>query len=216
MLMFLASMSLWIVVFCMLYLVYVILFGLALGKWHVDKFGYCYRYKGIATSDSSHPKVDQIYLGITCLYMFALLSTSYTETHGSPGSLHSSFPALSSVGLEIGLRKWFVSLRDRYNSVRVFKEPKYASILERLLARYIWLYSLSLRIGIVCVTVGQYLLHLYMVWAIRSANRVHLQGDSEDTWGFGQVVALIQILPVLKGCTENCIGKTLIRDLHMY
>ena len=68
---------------------------------------------------------------------------------------------------------------------------------------------------LVCIPLAQFLLHLYMVWAIRSANRMHLQGESEDTWGFGQVVALVQILPILKGCTKNCMGESAARSLHI-
>jgi hypothetical protein len=59
---------------------------------------------------------------------------------------------------------------------------------------------------------AQYLLHLYTVWAIRSANQVHLQGDFEDTWGFGQVVALVQILSCLKGCVRNYISTALLKS----
>ena len=46
-----------------------------------------------------------------------------------------------------------------------------------------------------------------MVFAIRAANEEHLTGDSEDKWGFRQIVALMLILLVIKGCIENYIGK---------
>jgi hypothetical protein len=62
-----------VVLFSFLYLVFAILFGIALEKWDVDQVGHCYRDNGISTPGSSHPKVDRIYLGITYFYMFSSL-----------------------------------------------------------------------------------------------------------------------------------------------
>lgn len=37
----------------------------------------------------------------------------------------------------------------------------------------------------------QYPLHIYMIFALRAGNEHLLNGDSENYWGFGQVVALV-------------------------
>jgi hypothetical protein len=46
-----------------------------------------------------------------------------------------------------------------------------------------------------------------MVIAIRVPNQSFLEGDSENTWGFGQVVALVLLIPILKECVFGFIGK---------
>ena len=51
---------------------------------------------------------------------------------------------------------------------------------------------------LILIAVLQYPLHLYMLIAIRESNRDTLGGDSEDSWGFGQIVAL-----TLLGFTEE-------------
>jgi hypothetical protein len=37
----------------------------------------------------------------------------------------------------------------------------------------------------------QYAIHIYMIFAMRAANEHHLKGHSENSWGFGQVVAMV-------------------------
>jgi len=49
----------------------------------------------------------------------------------------------------------------------------------------------------------QYPLHLYNVFALRAANQHLLSGESENTWGFGQIVALIMVGQTL---VEFCRG----------
>lgn len=236
---FLVSTSFWTFVFCILYLVYAILFGLALGRWNVDRFGYCYRYKGIASPTSSHPTVDQIYLGITCLYMFSLLGYSYTESYAYTTLLYK-LPALGLAELTkmAGLGEQYGALQDRFEPHIAFYRAQYGFVREILSGRYpLFLHNLAIidrppssrerRLfsflnsfdslsSAMSLPLAQYLLHLYMVWAIRSANQVHLQGDFEDTWGFGQVVALVQIFSCLRGFVENCISKALLKNSHMY
>jgi hypothetical protein len=224
---FLVSSSLWIVIFCVLYLAYVILFGIALARWDVDRFGYCYRGEGITSPRELHPEADQLYLGITSLYMFALLYRSYIDSHGVPMLFYSSWPESFREKYDSFIGR--LALQEtQFNDALGLLFAKYIRTLPTLARRYIMNSSpaihfrtllvpqnSSTELAFVFLPLGQFLLHLYMVWAIRSANRMHLQGESEDTWGFGQVVALIQILPVLKGCAKDCMGKTAFRNLHV-
>ncbi|KAK1831432.1 hypothetical protein QBC39DRAFT_351297 [Podospora conica] len=53
----------------------------------------------------------------------------------------------------------------------------------------------------------QYPLHLYSVVALRVSNRGLLEGDSEDSWGFGQVVALVLLGAVLVQCVYGVFGE---------
>lgn len=53
----------------------------------------------------------------------------------------------------------------------------------------------------------QYPLHLYNVFALRASNHDLLQGDSENDWGFGQIVALIMVGQTLVECCRAVHGK---------
>lgn len=57
----------------------------------------------------------------------------------------------------------------------------------------------------------QYPLHLYSVVALRVSNGRLLEGDSEDTWGFGQVVALVLLGAVLARCVYGVFGESGLR-----
>jgi len=224
---FLVSNALWITVFCILYLVFAVLFGKALGRWDVNEVGFCYRDWGITSSVQTHPEADHIYLSITCIYMFSLLYASLLKSHKTT-LLAGTF--------------WPLPIREVYNAyiggmalyekkvnraigaffakcIRFFPvliRTKITDLSSRMpLPSILDFYNLSMELGLVLVPLYQFLLHLYMVWAIRSGNRMYLKGESEDTWGFGQVIALVQILPILKGCTKDCIGNTAIRILHI-
>ncbi|KAK5993896.1 hypothetical protein PT974_07334 [Cladobotryum mycophilum] len=62
-----------IVVFSCLYLAFTIDFGKSLGRWDNDVSGRCYIIKGISDPEDIHPDVDQVYLTITCFYLFICL-----------------------------------------------------------------------------------------------------------------------------------------------
>jgi hypothetical protein len=53
------------------------------------------------------------------------------------------------------------------------------------------------------VAMVQYPLHLYNVFALRAGNQHLLSGESENTWSFGQIVALIMVGQTL---VEFCRG----------
>ena len=60
--------------FAILYLAFSIRFGIALKGWDDSLPGHCYDSARIALPDASHPYVDNIYLSITCFYLFVMLS----------------------------------------------------------------------------------------------------------------------------------------------
>jgi len=69
----------------------------------------------------------------------------------------------------------------------------------------------AMRVWLVFTALLQFPLHLYMVIALRAANEKYLEveEDSEQTWGFGQVVALVLVIPVLREYIRGRISKGL-------
>ncbi|KAL6923063.1 hypothetical protein FSST1_000337 [Fusarium sambucinum] len=57
--------------------------------------------------------------------------------------------------------------------------------------------------AIVPLAMAQYPLHLYMTIALRAGNDSILSGDSENAWGFGQIVALILCAATLLECVKG-------------
>ena len=55
------------------FLTYVILFGVRLRSWDNAIEGHCYSTDKLARPGDPHPKVDNIYITITCLYLFSTL-----------------------------------------------------------------------------------------------------------------------------------------------
>jgi hypothetical protein len=49
--------------------------------------------------------------------------------------------------------------------------------------------------------------HLYFVIALRAVNQPLLEGGSENSWGFGQVVAIIMLGGTLLECYKGFSGK---------
>jgi hypothetical protein len=62
--------------------------------------------------------------------------------------------------------------------------------------------------SLVFVSFGQYPLHLYMAIKIRTANENSLLGDSENSWGFGQIVPLILLIPIIRDIGKAYIGMS--------
>ena len=69
-----------IAIFLMLYLTFVIMFGIRLNDWDDSTPGQCYSTSRIAVPDGLHPVGDQIYLGITSFYCIGLLSAATIES----------------------------------------------------------------------------------------------------------------------------------------
>ena len=178
----LVSNKLIVAAFCIFYLAYVILFGMALNKWNPDELGHCYRYHLVALPDSSHPHVDKIYLGITCYYMFSLLFLCVILAQVDQAVIYGISQKYSTTETPCGPADVMIYL---------------------LLVGLVWL----MRFAVVSTALLQFPLHLYMVIALRVSNEKYLEGDSEDAWGFGQVVALILVIPVLRECANGYTGK---------
>ncbi len=61
-------------------------------------------------------------------------------------------------------------------------------------------------IALIAMTMLQYLLHLYMVIALWVLNQGLLEGELENTWGFGQVAALVMVGSTVIECMRGIRG----------
>ncbi|KAL2289316.1 hypothetical protein FJTKL_02320 [Diaporthe vaccinii] len=53
--------------------------------------------------------------------------------------------------------------------------------------------KMSTKIFLLLISLGQFPVHTYEIFALRHYNEHYLSGDSEDSWGFGQIVALVSL-----------------------
>ena len=70
--------------------------------------------------------------------------------------------------------------------------------------------------SVLIITMMQYPVHVYTVFTLRIANEDRLDGDSENNWGFGQVVALALLTSSVLQCIRTVIGKFLIVILNSF
>ena len=62
-----------ITIFGLLYFGFTIMLGIRLNDWNDEVPGRCYNASRIALPNAKHPLDDQVYLGLTSLYVFTLL-----------------------------------------------------------------------------------------------------------------------------------------------
>jgi hypothetical protein len=210
----LVSWPFFIAIFVVLYLIFVILFGITLSKWNYDEPGRCYNTHLIAMSSSSHPSVDRIYLGISCVYTLSSFYIVFFFSRAFKSHLASTNPAdaaldnkreqPSAEAMAKEARRKKVTETEAYPSpgtmLKVLRSGDKRSINHFLLGQ--------MRFSVVFIALLQYPLHLYMAVAIRVSNQPYLEGESENTWAFGQIVALVLLVPVIKECAEGYIEYT--------
>lgn len=62
-------------------------------------------------------------------------------------------------------------------------------------------------LSVLSLAIVQYPVHGYMLFALRHSNEAYLSGDSESSWGFGQVVALVLVAATIMDCVRSIISK---------
>lgn len=176
-----------------------VIFGTKLWDWNDDLAGKCYTTVGLARPYASHPKVDGTYVGMTAttlvLEVFACVFTVARAT--------------KDVKMDRGLEK---AKKTMLRAQRPSKEPlphhvrmaqfKAEQNAEALLKATNFTPS-SLRRMKVLVFVPAlvlYIVSVYMVMTLRAHNVPRLKrsyGDTENSWGFGQIVAITSLLAVI-------------------
>jgi hypothetical protein len=211
-----------VALFLCLYLAFVIMFGIKLQTWDDEIPGQCYYANGISMPNSLHPLGDQLYLAVTCLYFFASMAAcgivalnSILQLHHFPVSEYV-IPILSAMSIFQGTASPSIfdlvsgAISDVFNSSHAEElslKEWLASIVQRLrdsgkplLALAFSTGSDRLKLAVLTLAMLQYPLHIYMIFALRAGNEHLLNGDSENYWGFGQIVALVLLASsVLQG-----------------
>ncbi|KUL84429.1 hypothetical protein ZTR_08799 [Talaromyces verruculosus] len=155
--------SVMIALFICLYIVFIVLFGFRLNNWNDKVPGHCYYYAvRIPFPNLLHPPLtDILYLTSTCI--------SFSNSMGFCGAISSS----------PNPQRMYAQAAQRFPNKKIMKP------LPLMLAPHDYKALLLL------LATFQYAIHIYMIFAMRAANEHHLKGDSENSWGFGQVVAMV-------------------------
>jgi len=183
---FLVSRGLLLFIFTAFYVAFAVLFGLRLADWENKIAGLCYHSDNIALSSAAHPAADRAYLIATSLLMGLALAGCLVLNPRAFGQIWGLLDIKST------------------DEGRVF-------VLGLILLYPAFLMFLSL----IFVSFGQYPLHLYMAVKIRMANEKFLSGDSENSWGFGQIVPLVLLIPIIRDIGKAYIGMFLTRGTMM-
>lgn len=218
-------------VFSVLYLAFSILFGIALQGWDDQTLGRCYVTTNISASGAAHPYVDHIYLAVTCLFLFVILIAALPPLWDLELPWARGFKIRNLTNIPMLLERFKRSGRSRryatlHSAVTMYLQI--VSIVVGVASAFgngvaysivggfrlfvddtVWdeLAEQKKQIAVICPLLFQYPLHLYMVLTMRRWNSGLLDGDSEDAWGFGQVVALVLLAPTLLMCIQAIFSK---------
>ncbi|RSM00856.1 hypothetical protein CDV31_011609 [Fusarium ambrosium] len=186
-----------------------VVFGTTLKNRDEKVPGRCYNTGLIAAPDSMHPSVDMIYLGITGFWSAAALLCCYYT-----GPMPSRSGPLSMVLFRSALEQLQKFMSDSLvvgsilpnrlmpgYSDKTFRWDPMKLVLKCQILFFCLLFhpKAKYRVWLMMpLAMALYPLHLYMTIAIRIGNERFLEGDPENEWGFGQIVALVL-------CAATCI-----------
>ena len=135
------------------------MFGIRLNEWNDKIPSRCYSTSGIASSNAKHPLVDQIYLGLTSVYVLFIAQAAM--------------------------------LYCRVPSIRLYWQ------------------NIIVSIGLL-----QFVLHVYILVALRVSNQPLLDSSIEDEWGFAQILALVMLGATLLECARSLEGESGPSSFH--
>ncbi|EEA25802.1 hypothetical protein PMAA_068960 [Talaromyces marneffei ATCC 18224] len=194
-----------VIIFICLYLAFVVIFGIRLQMWDDNLPGRCYYANRVLSLGYYHSLGDRVYLALTCAYFFLSLIFCGLVALGTMPLIHE-YPVLEFLTAQqqenqsmLGHISAAVSEAARLLRLnRLF--PKIPRLSRR---RDKWLEVWSMpnpKLITLSLAMVQYPLHIYAVFTLRQTNENLLNGDSENYWGFGQVVALVLLASsVLQG-----------------
>ena len=196
-------------VFALLYLVFVIQFGVHLGQWDGETPGRCYNSRRLALPNARHPYVDRIYLGITCLYMFVALSLAL-QLAISRCKVDPAWGKRRSALVD-------VLIRFCTSSTRIYDRSSTFTFVGNWLdgqglTSVIW-YPLKVSTALpqanpaLGLAMLQFPLHLYFIISLRLTDEPLLSnGNDESEWGFGQIYTLIMSAGLVLECCKGYIS----------
>jgi hypothetical protein len=73
-----------------------------------------------------------------------------------------------------------------------------------------WAFQTLSKENVTIVAMVQYPVHLYSMIALRTSNAPLLKGDSENAWGFGQIVAVVTMFATLLECVRGIHSRLFV------
>lgn len=165
--------------------------------------------------DASHPYVDNIYISITSVYVIASLFVALGFNDAAFNDAIYRERILSP--LRRGLGQHFEALDIELNTFAVVGLPLIVPTMRIHTPPVFAEDPDKKQITVLLIALLQYPVHVYSVWVLRAGNESNLTpGNSEQDWGFGQVVAVIllgsNIVLIIDGiwsmCTVVCDSRS--------
>lgn len=199
-----------IAIWMVLFIAYIGVFAKRLQKWDNDIPSYCYKTDATARRQDSHPYVDNVYIGITvlfiCLSFFYALSLSLgSELRRLQNNLEATASTMGSGATDLRIfGRYAVSPESLQFMVQLYPDL--------LAATSLTIPATDLQYSILGIAMLQCPLHIYSIFALRASNEHYLEGDSERNWGFGQIVAVVllggNILQFIDGLIGMCLPQS--------
>jgi hypothetical protein len=179
-----------IILLLVLYIAFTIAFCVRLWAWEESEPGHCYNTSRISHPGDKHPDVDYVYVALTCFFLVVVLAWALTGAFDYDPN---------RVQVKVRVRTYFsFSSPSVPIVVQAFSPPQ---LSEDGSSR------ISASFTVLTYALLQLPLHLYSVIALRVTNLSLLERDSENAWGFGQVVALVMVLATLSECGKGFKGQ---------
>lgn len=179
-----------ILIWGVLFIAYASVFGTRLQTWDDEVPAHCYKTTATALPNASHPLVDRIYIGITCLYIAGTFGfASQLALQSAQQHMASELPETLQILLNTSRR-----------------------ILSELATSSVNTPATDLQYAVLAIAMMQCPLHIYSIFALRASNERFLgNGGSEQEWGFGQITAVIllgnNVLQFVDGIASMCLFR---------
>lgn len=179
-----------------LYFCFTILLVLKLKAWDDETSGHCYSTLNIASSTAVHPREDQIYLSVSSTYWFATLNLSVGV---ALSTMANTLESSRKPTVNQAHHDWNEHIKALSGVFHVLSINTYSAI-----------YGTDKKQMVLTIAMLQYQLHYYMLFSLRRSNQPYLSGESENSWGFGQVVALVLLGSTILECIQELIGMRFV------
>ncbi|KAH7413634.1 hypothetical protein DE146DRAFT_1630 [Phaeosphaeria sp. MPI-PUGE-AT-0046c] len=170
-----------------LFISYSAVFVARLNKWDDNMPRHCYQTANVSRPGAPRPLVDKIYVSITLACTLATLAYAAVYALSSKSRHAGTYPAAAAAGSE-EIQRRIVALLSKQSVSREMAKAEFQDLV-----RLYWQSAtVDKQDALVRIALLQCPLHIYSIFALRSANERFLdEGGAEREWGFGQVVAMV-------------------------
>lgn len=185
------------ILFGALYVVFFAKFIAKLSRWNNAIAGLCHHTDGVTRANASHPHDDIVYVCITFASMLLAFLGCFVLT-GASDRLTDRLGAMDLANYEPSVVITNIVNQPAWRfRLHLVKTWLFTFLYYTVALLDILLYTLMF-----VSPIGQFTVHLYMAVSLRHANQAYLD-ESEDEWGFGQVLAVVLLFPlVIEGGQE--------------